>query len=237
MPNRYELEAQVVKYKKIQDRQVSDKYLEWALGHHRRIAEIVENLTEEKDLVLDDGCGNRLHWITIRNREMVGVDLDASWNRKTRELPIEGHFLLADGCHLPFIDKIFSLVISINVLEHVQKKKRTMYLDEMKRVAKRYYLSCPHSFSFIHSILYRRLGTSLRNKEHLFWKLPSPTSLHGYFNDKEFLYTKNPRYRILIDFLRTIGILKFLYPYIRIRGPTTNSSRALKSPVTPRVRA
>ena len=218
MPNRHELEVQLTKYKKTQDQQVSENYLEWALNHHLQIAEVVENLTEERDLVLDDGCGNRLHWIAIQNREMVGVDIDYGWISKTKELPIQGHFLLADSCHLPFIDKIFSLVISINVLEHVQKEKRRMYLSEMKRMTKKYYLSCPHSLSFIYSLFHGRLGTSLRNKEHLFWKLPSSSLLHGYFDDKDFLYTKNPRYRTLIAFLRTLGILQFMYPYVRVRG-------------------
>ena len=223
MPDSSKIESKIIKYRKLRGIQARDEYLEWKVGHHCQIAQIVEDLSEEGDLILDDGCGNRPHWVGIRNREMVGVDLDRSWIDRTKRIPIEGHFLLADGCRLSFVDKGFSLVISVNVLEHVQKERRKMYLDEMKRVAKKYYLSCPHSLSFIYSVLRGRLGSSLSNKEHLFWRLPSPTFLHEYFDEQEFLYTENPKYKKLISILRALGILRFLYPYKRIIGSTADS--------------
>jgi len=224
MPDFSEIEAQVIKYKKSRNNLVGDRYLKWAVNHHSQIAQIIEDLTEEGDLVLDDGCGNRLHWVGIKNREMIGVDLDPSWIEKTRDLPTGGHFILADSCHLPFPDDRFSLVVSINVLEHISKERRVVYINEMKRVAQRYYLSCPHSLGFIYSILHGHLGTSIRNKEHLFWKLPTSAFLHRHFEEEEFLYTRDPKYKCLLSLLRTLGILKYLYPNIRIKGSNNRSN-------------
>lgn len=95
--------------------------------------------------ILDVGCG-------IRPRGTVNVDFFARGNNVQIGDQVKGEFMdphripnfvLADACHLPFRDEVFSAVFSNHTIEHVPKPAQMF--EEMCRVAKRsVIIRCPH---------------------------------------------------------------------------------------------
>lgn len=71
---------------------------------------------------------------------VVGIDPSLKGvlaaRRVSRQLGIEGHFLVADGRFLPFPDSSFARVFSYSVLQHLSKKNVQMVLPEIRRVLK-----------------------------------------------------------------------------------------------------
>jgi SAM-dependent methyltransferase/uncharacterized protein YbaR (Trm112 family) len=71
---------------------------------------------------------------------VVGIDPSLKGvlaaRRVSRQLGIEGHFLVADGRFLPFPDDSFSLVFSYSVLQHLSKENVQIVLPEIRRVLK-----------------------------------------------------------------------------------------------------
>ena len=54
------------------------------------------------------------------------------------------HRIVGDGCKLPFIDKAFDAVVSVDTAEHIPKSIRHNFYKELKRVCKkRIILTCP----------------------------------------------------------------------------------------------
>jgi ubiquinone/menaquinone biosynthesis C-methylase UbiE len=54
------------------------------------------------------------------------------------------HSIVGDGCRLPFRDKAFDAVISVDTVEHIPKLIRNNFYNELKRVCKKkVVLTCP----------------------------------------------------------------------------------------------
>jgi len=54
------------------------------------------------------------------------------------------HSIVGDGCRLPFRDKAFDVVISVDTVEHIPKLIRNNFYNELKRVCKKkVVLTCP----------------------------------------------------------------------------------------------
>jgi len=54
------------------------------------------------------------------------------------------HSIVGDGCRLPFRDKAFDIVVSVDTVEHIPKPIRHNFYKELKRVCKRRIIfTCP----------------------------------------------------------------------------------------------
>jgi SAM-dependent methyltransferase len=97
-------------------------------------------------LVLDVGCGGN-EAFAYRQIPMHGdVAVDIRRPKVKRE-----NFVLASGEALPFRDKAFSLVFSVDVLEHVDGP---VYLvREMKRVSRRQLIVTPNSLHLSQTLM------------------------------------------------------------------------------------
>lgn len=101
---------------------------------------------EDKDRILDMGCGEGRHAITaymLKNVESVGVDLSLADLNTTADRFSEFvedncakslSLSVADGAHLPFADEYFDKVICSEVLEHIPDYEPV--LKELVRVLK-----------------------------------------------------------------------------------------------------
>ena len=78
----------------------------------------------KKNLILDVGCG--LNPLKHVYNNVVGVDL--ALNSKAD--------VIADGCHLPFRNKVFDYVVSVEVIEHISNPDK--FIEEMKRVSRKF---------------------------------------------------------------------------------------------------
>jgi 2-polyprenyl-3-methyl-5-hydroxy-6-metoxy-1,4-benzoquinol methylase len=97
---------------------------------------------EDGDRVLDVGCGigYGLNLLSIKAREVVGVDVDAKAIEYCRTHVLKKNPKLAelhhyDGYHLPYEDGAFDVVICVDVVEHVERYEE--FVAELLRVAKK----------------------------------------------------------------------------------------------------
>lgn len=109
----------------------------WSVGRRALVEKLWKrygNDDGEERLILDIGCGVGS---TIKELEKFGracgLDISDTALKYCRERGIDS-VCLAEACDLPYCDDLFSLVISIDVLEHVEDDVGA--IREMYRVAK-----------------------------------------------------------------------------------------------------
>jgi len=111
---------------------------------------------------------------------VVGIDPSLKGvlaaRRVSRQLGVEGHFLVADGRFLPFRDETFSRVFSYSVLQHLSKEDVQTVLPEIRRVLSvggEALVQLPNVFglrSLYHEC--RRLFREARDFEVRYWTIP-----------------------------------------------------------------
>lgn len=95
---------------------------------------------EDKNIVLDIGCGTGILFETIydKNRMFIGVDisermLKEGWRKFKDEANVQ--FVQADADHLPFRSKVFETIFAITLIQNLPDPKVT--LQEIKRISKK----------------------------------------------------------------------------------------------------
>jgi ubiquinone/menaquinone biosynthesis C-methylase UbiE len=105
--------------------------------------------------ILDVGCGMHPRGninVDTRVKENPEIDQLHEYEMKIDEIE---NFVRADGCHLPFRDAVFDLVLAIHVIEHTATPKQ--FVKELLRVSQRYvWVECPHRFSHVAKLPYHR---------------------------------------------------------------------------------
>jgi len=114
--------------------------------HHTRINELIRRAAESStsgQRVLDAGAGEGRYRPYFEHLHYVGIDLavgDASWDYSRLNV-------LGDLTNLPLCDKVFDLVLCLEVLEHVREPQQV--LQELYRVLRpggKLYFSVPMSW-------------------------------------------------------------------------------------------
>jgi SAM-dependent methyltransferase len=123
-----------------------------------------------KSSVLDVGCGKgfMLHDFSqiIPGIKLQGIDISSYAIQNSIE-SMKPHVSVADARKLPFKDKSFDLVISINTVHNLEKKELAQALREIERVSK--------GKSFITVDAYR----NEEEKELMYaWNLTAKTIMH-----------------------------------------------------------
>jgi len=104
------------------------------LGELKYIGDVVREryvrrfLERGKGLTLDVGCGPNPRGDVNIDLENVGKFFKERLNRRIE------NFVVADACHLPFRGEVFSQVVVVDVLEHLERD--WLCLDEIYRVLK-----------------------------------------------------------------------------------------------------
>jgi hypothetical protein len=98
---------------------------------YRAVARIIKGLCLQKATILELGAGSVSVGRYLR-RQVVSVDpalpqIEEPWTIR----------ILGSGCSLPFPDRTWDLVCSIDMLEHIPEASREQALREMVRVARR----------------------------------------------------------------------------------------------------
>ncbi|CAO3383406.1 rhamnosyltransferase WsaF family glycosyltransferase [Azospirillum argentinense] len=133
----------------------------------------------EKPSILDVGSGN-----TTFTREFLG-DRYAITRSDTEALNEPDIVRLVPGAPLPFADRSFDIVMSMDVLEHVPTDQRPLFLAEMARVSRHAcVVACPNGipevdeaekrFAGLHHALF---GPHRFMDEHREYGLPTPQSV------------------------------------------------------------
>lgn len=123
------------------------------IGLDKAIITYIENFSQgyENKKILDMGCGkgNYTYFFGKRNKT-IGIDLQDVVEGKYRNFD----FQIADATNLPFQNNTFDLVVSLDVIEHIENDKKM--LSEACRVLKkngRMFLSTPNKTRLSHFLL------------------------------------------------------------------------------------
>ena len=112
----------------------------WCVDRFRRnvaVAAKVRELGGEGRLrVLDAGAGDFGVGAFLPPDKFGVCSVDVDWMMLARNRT-SGPAVVASGCSLPFSDGAFDVVVSVDCLEHVPPKHRSLYLRELARVARR----------------------------------------------------------------------------------------------------
>ena len=101
-----------------------------------RISETISMIPQNIASILEVGCGDgRVSKGIDGNFTLIGTDIRSSEINK-----FPGTKFISDISNLPIKDKKFDLILSTEVLEHLDNKTFSQALGEISRVAKRYIL-------------------------------------------------------------------------------------------------
>jgi len=118
----------------------------WRAGQIRRLKMILDSAQERvHGQVLENGCGVGMYVEKLKPHAGTVVGLEYDFERTLDAHKNSPHILNAAGEGLPFPDNIFDLVLSHEVLEHVQNDRAAV--AEMVRTLKpggRAVIFCPH---------------------------------------------------------------------------------------------
>jgi len=107
--------------------------------------------------VLDIGCGYGRNAFLIREYcyehnlvpVIIGIDLDKSYLSRSKYHRVYDHLILANACNLPIKHDSIDIVILVEVLEHLPKKKALFLLQELDSILKvrgMSIITTPHGF-------------------------------------------------------------------------------------------
>ena len=118
----------------------------WRAGQDRRLDMILRAADERTGgRILEDGCGVGQYLARLADGARQAVGLEIEFERGVEALHKAGQVVCGVGEHLPFSDGYFDLVLSHEVIEHVQDDRQA--LAEMVRVLRpggRLVLFCPN---------------------------------------------------------------------------------------------
>ena len=94
---------------------------------------------EKESRIMDAGCGTRLLYPHVANKDrlVVGVDVSVSIVKQVKKRVknyINTALIRADADFMPFLNGTFDVVFAVTLLQNMPKPFRT--LDELKRVTK-----------------------------------------------------------------------------------------------------
>jgi len=89
----------------------------WSRTLLERVEKLTRRMREPGSKLLDIGCGDGEFLQLMNEPNSFGIDLDSA--RLSLATDKRLSVVLADGCQLPYRDKCFQMVVSMEVLEHV----------------------------------------------------------------------------------------------------------------------
>lgn len=118
----------------------------WREGQQRRLQMVLAAAGDRsKGNILEDGCGLGSYMYHLQTTENMTVGLDVEFERTVKAHETNARVLCGVGEYLPFPDASFDLILSNEVIEHVQSDR--MAVSEMVRTLKpggRIALFCPN---------------------------------------------------------------------------------------------
>ena len=113
---------------------------------------VIRSTLKEASSVVDIGCGKGAlgstmrHW-RGRTRYTVGVDAYVPYLRYCQKQRLYDELVACDVRFLPFVNRAFEDVLSIEVIEHLPKTEGLRLLEELERIgSKQLVISTPYGY-------------------------------------------------------------------------------------------
>jgi len=112
-------------------------HLRHLAGYKFAMEEIVKRIGKNCS-ILEAGCGvgYGTNFISKYFKIIVGLDISKDAIRIAKKYK-HIHWVIGDATSLPFKDESFDAVISLQVIEHIKKRKVLTYLNEIRRVLRK----------------------------------------------------------------------------------------------------
>lgn len=142
--------------------------LSTGLGEKIRFEAISRSLHKANGSVLDVGCGHGAFGkILEKSLEIFYFDKESAFLKKLKRR----NRLVGDAAMLPFRDKVFDFVVSVDTLEHLASSKRESFIKELLRVAAQKVI---FTFCQFHVANPRRAGVHIFESIHRLFNAPYP---------------------------------------------------------------
>jgi len=124
--------------------------------HKKRFQKIIKELDLKKDgIIADVGCGsgNILSYLNTGHRQLIGLDLYMNFLRYAKAKVPDGHFIRCDANCPPIKNQACDLVISTEVLEHLENPG--LAIKELARISKdKIFVAIPDERSAIFKVIW-----------------------------------------------------------------------------------
>ncbi|MGH8934265.1 MAG: class I SAM-dependent methyltransferase [Egibacteraceae bacterium] len=173
-------------------------------GRYQLAADVVDAVRSSSPAaVLDVGGGPGSLATFLGGDRVVASDLTVSrWHEPAPSL------VMADGAALPFPDRAFDVVVTLDTLEHVVPKKRSTVLRELMRTSRGWVLAvCPCAtagvaeadaalLSYVRTVFGEEFPTVTTLQEHLAFGLPDASQVEAVLREQGGEVTRFPSGRL-----------------------------------------
>ena len=108
---------------------LSDNYGELTPNGKRRMEETIKLIPENADTVLDVGCSSGTILNELKNRNRVGIDCS-----RTALSQVKAEKILGDIGRLPFVSDCFDVIVSTEVIEHLDDSTFHLFIKEINHL-------------------------------------------------------------------------------------------------------
>lgn len=154
-------------------------------------------------MVLDCGCGNGVWGYLIRSQKqgnigyIVGLDIYRGHLEFCKKYNVYDDLILGDASKPPFKNSIFDVILACQVIEHLDKGKGFLLLNEMERICKGRIIVTTHNGFMLHEDEVRfqihRSGWFVRDFKKVGWRVRGI----GFLGAKPFFGREEEKARFL----------------------------------------
>ena len=181
----------------------------------------------QNSIILDVGPGSEgiSTYLETQDRSFVILDIDKNSFHKNKN-----NGILADGKQIPIKNNAFSLVTSLDTLEHIPQQSRKKFVNELKRVSKKKIICSTviqsldgeyqgKNYDLIFQNKYKKIfGVPEKNtKEHIECGHPTKKEINSYFPKAKVTGYQNAvnwKKYMLMQYNFPFGVLTGLFYYI-----------------------
>lgn len=175
----------------------------------KKVSKINKNLSLK---ILEIGSGS-IGITRFYKGKVVGIDVEAEQYKNPRL-----KFLKSSATCLPFKDRSFDIVISVDTLEHLTRKEQLRMVQEAYRVAKKYiFLTYPIGFNKYHEKIlktWKRSHLTKSLEEHLHGGTPKGDEVEKALNGRNYKvvmeYGTHPALAYYLGYLEQNALTKIL---------------------------
>jgi len=134
--------------------------------------------------LLDIGCGKATYFEDLNCELKVGLDIDNNFIKAANQIRGKDDFVVGKATRLPFRDNAFDVVLSLELIEHLNKDVHPILLSEVRRVLR------PRGFLILTTPNAQNPLTQLKTRFPFLAALETKLMNKTQFKKKQMLWSK-----------------------------------------------